>query len=375
MLPDTVANISLYRIGFIFLAGLALTEAFELLTVGKSYIFTSDSEVDYIRPARLLMVTAYSATWFVGQGIDALGAWSFASVVVAFGIFGAWRRRESLTMILTAPTFVVGIYAMGNYLNIEDRTIPLILVGCAGVWLFLSTYMKHAALGCYVHAGVAAFVGVTASMSYTDLFGQALFLLGLIIIAVGLIRSVTPLVVIGLLISTFGLWTTLAAQHVEIWTLYVAPVCIGLIALGMYNRNVFPSFSANNTDNAGAPRPRVSSWGAYAFPLSLYLAAAFVDSINTGLHVHSLIGGSVALVAIAIGAWRKLIAPLVIGTGFLFVFITREIFDVANIVPIWAWIGFGAFVLIAVAVTLEKSQMTPTQARKKISAVVTDRFE
>lgn len=371
-LTETTANISLYRIGFIFIAGLILTEAFELLTVGKSYIFTSDSEVPYVRPARVLMFTAYISTWFIDQGIDELGTWIFALLVVSFGIIGAWRRRESLTMILTAPVFVVGVYALGDYFNLESQTIPLILVGAAGVWLFISTYMKYATLGCYVNAGISALIGVGGSLGSNESLGQALFILGLIIIAIGVIRSVTALIPIGAVVSTLGLWISLAAQSVEALSLYVAPVCIGLVALGMYNRNVFPVKGANASEMAPT---RTSSWEAYAFPLILFMSASFIDSITSGLHIHSLVGASVALLAIAVGAWRKLIALLVIGTVYLFVFIIREIFDVANIVPIWAWIGFGAFVLIGVAVTLEKSQMSPSQARKRVSAVVSDHFE
>lgn len=368
ILPDALENKGLYEIAFIFLVGLGLTEVVELLTIGKSYIFTSDSEVGYLRAARILMVTAYASTWFLGDCSNKLYASIFAGIVVAFGVVGAWRRRESLTMILTAPTFIVGLYAMANYFSIENKTLSLILIGSAGVWVFISTYMKYATLGCYVHGAVAATYGVALSLNSSDSTGQALFLVGLIIIAIGVIRSVHPLIPIGAVVSTLGLWIALAAQEVNELTLYVAPVCVGLIALGMYNRNVFPTH--NNTT-----KKRTSSWEAYGFALVLFLSASFIDSINTGSHIHSLIGGGVAVAAIAIGAWRKLIAPLVVGTAFLILFLVREIFNVASAVPLFAWIGLGAFILIAVAVTLEKSQLTPTQARKRVSAVVADHFE
>ena len=372
LLPENTVNHELYILGFIFLGGLVLAEAFDAILMKKSYLFAMESHISYVRPSRILLFTAFMATWFVGIGIEPLATLIVSISIVALGVLSSWRRHDSLMMILIAPTFVVGVYAMGDYFALESRSIPLILVGVSGFWLFLSTYMKNVKIGCYSVGALSAVVGIIGSFEYEDSLGQVLFLLGLIIVAIGIIRSVVALIPIGAVMSTVGLWITLAEQDINALTLYVTPVCVGLIALGMYNRNVFP---ASNKDTAMDSAVRTSSWGAYTFPLVLFMTASFLDSVYSGLHIYSLIGGAVALVAVAIGAWRKLIAPLVIGTGFLFVFILREIFDVANVVPVWAWIGLGAFTLIAIAVTLEKSQLSPSQARKKLSAVVADHFE
>ncbi len=371
-LPHTVPSVMVYEVAFIFLVGLALTEISELFTVGKSYIFTSDSEIMYVRPARVLMVTAYASTWLLVGSTAELSAGILSGVVVAFGIFGAWRRRESLTMILTTPTCISGIYLLSEYFKLDQKTLLLILIGGAGVWVFLSTYMKYATLGCYIQAAFAALIGVATSFDSGETAGQALFLVGLIIIAIGVIRSVQVLIPLGACVSTLGLWVSLASQEIETLTLYVAPVCIGLVALGMYSRNVFPSQHNALTD---AGKKKTSSWEAYGFGLTLFVSAALIDSIVQDSHIHSLIGAAVCVLAIALGAWRKLIGPLLIGTVFLILFVIRETFNMASTVPPFVWIGIGAFILIGVAVAMEKSQMTPAQARKKVSAVVADEFE
>lgn len=99
--------------------------------------------------------------------------------------------------------------------------------------------MKYTTDGCYVNAGICALIGVVGSLDQGDSLGQALFILGLIICAIGVIRSVSYLIPIGAVMSTLGLWILLAYQNVESLTLYVAPVCVGIIVLGIYNRNVF----------------------------------------------------------------------------------------------------------------------------------------
>lgn len=61
---------------------------------------------------------------------------------------------------------------------------------------------------------------------------------------------------------------------------------------------------------------------------------------------------------------------MVIGTASLIFFLGREIFNLDNVVPIWAWLVGAAFALIATAVVLEKTQMNPAQATKKYKAVL-----
>jgi hypothetical protein len=379
VLPEGITNLNLYSVGFVFLGGLALTEIFELTTVGKSYIFTVDTDVDYLRPARVIMLVAYGSTWFLANQITDLATVIACSTVVVIGVVGAWRRRESTTMILAAPTLIIGVYSLGSYVGASDQIVPMILVGLVGVWLFLSTYMKYAVPGCIVNASLCGVVGLIDSLDNSNAIGQVFFIIGLILIAIGVIRSIGALIPVGSVFSTIGFWITLATQEVHSLELYTAPVALGLIALGMYNRNVFGSHIEQRINDGTvaniATTTRMSSWAAYAFPLALFELSAFIESINTGSRVHSVIGGAVAIIAIALGAWRKLSAPLMIGTIALVIFIVREIFHVADAVPVWAWIATGALVLIGVAVVLEKSQMTPKEARRRVSAVVSDSFE
>lgn len=374
-LPNSLLDRELYQIAFIFIGGLLLKEAFERLSNEKSWIETKNLAAKTIRPSRYLTFSAYASTWFLLGVVSPLTAVISSALVVGFGIVGTIRRRESLTLIFIAPTAVLGIYALGEAANIKENILSLTLIGIAGVWIFVSTYMKYAEAGCFTNAAICAAAGVVSSLNSSQTSGQAFFILGLLLIVIGVLRNVKFLIPLGAIVSTVGLWISFASQNVESFTLYVAPVSIGLIALGMYSRNVIPGFGANKIDTNTGVTKISSSWEAYGFGLSLFLLAALFDSLNKGLHVLSLIGAIVAICAIIVGTWRKLSAPMIIGTVFLFVFILREIFDVVSIIPIWAWIGVGALTLIGVAVTLEKSQMTPAEAKRKISAVVSDRFE
>ena len=365
-------DIGIYQVGFIFLVGLSLARVFDLaLALDES---TTKIELNRlkIRPSITLTIVAYLTTFAAGFFIDPLAGAIFAGVVVAIALAGSIYRGDSLAMVLTAPTFVAGIYAAGEYFSLDASTTSLVLIGASGVWILLSTYMKYNELGCWVNAGVCATLGTLFAIDNGESFGQAMFILGLIIVSIGIIRSVVALIPVGATVSTIGLWIALSAEGIDSLTLYVAPICVGLIALGMFNRNVFPS---RYTTHETKEQTNVSSWVAYAFPLVLFFGATFMDSLIVGEDYYTLIGAGTAVIAIAIGAWRKIIAPLVLGTVFLGIFIIRQIFDVANVVPVWAWIGFGALVLIAVAVTLEKSQLSPSQARRKLSAVVSDHFE
>jgi hypothetical protein len=367
---DFVGDTEVYQVGFIFIVGLACAQFFDL--VSKESGNESNVIGLKIRPSAALLAVAYLTTMTCGFFVDPLAGAIFAGVVVVIALVQSVRGKDSLALILAAGTFVAGVYAVGDYFNLDNSTTSLVLIGASGVWILLSTYMKGNELGSWVNAGVSATLGTLFAVDSGESFGQAMFILGLIVVSIGIIRSVVALIPIGATVSTIGLWITLSAQGIESLTLYVAPICIGLIALGMFNRNVFPS---KVSSERAIEQTNVSSWIAYSFPLVLFFLATFMDSIILGEDYFTLIGAGTATISIAIGAWRKIIAPLVLGTVFLGVYIVRQIFDVANVIPVWAWIGFGALVLIGVAVLLEKSQLSPAQARRRISAVVADHFE
>ncbi len=366
---DLVGDRGIYQTGFIFIVGLLLARVIDFILSQKDDALNSYTPRyrSSIAPISVAYLSAFACVFFN----DVLAGAIVAGVVVSVALVGSIRRGNSFTMVLSAPTFVAGVYVFGDYLNLDNSTTSLMLIGASGLWVLLSTYMRENELGCWVNAGLSATIGTLFALGSNESLGQAMFIVGLIMVSIGIIRSVVALIPVGGTVSTIGLWITLGAQGVNSLTLYVAPICIGLIALGMFNRNVFPSKSTRNI----AEQTRVSSWAAYAFPLILFFSVTFLDSLIVGEHFYTLIGSATATIAIAIGAWRKIIAPLVLGTMFLGVFILRQLFDVANVIPVWAWIGIGALTLIGVAITLEKSQLSPVQAKRKLSAVVADHFE
>ncbi len=365
--PANIDNFDLIRISFIFLIGLVVTEIFELLGVGTGYLFTTNSGIKFLRPARVLMILSYVSTWFIGFSNEYIPAVIFAFTVALTGVFGTWRRQESLPMMLVAPTLIAGVYSFGHAFNLESSVAPIFVV-IASLSLLGATYNGYATTGFIVNSSLFGIFGFFESFNDLSSLGQSLFIFGLILIAIGIARNRAILIPFGVASSIMGLWITLIVEEVTLLLAYAAPISIGLIALGMYSRKIFPG-----QDRSTGKVP--NSWSAYALPIVLFQVAVLSDSFQSGESIYSLIGGVVAVAAIAIGAWRKLAAPMVLGTLFLVVFILREIFRVASAVPIWAWIGAGAITLIITAVVLEKSQISASTAKNKLKVVVSDDFQ
>jgi len=375
LLPRDTTNLYVYKIGFVFIFGLVLTHLFDLLTIGKEYVLTMNSEAQYLRPARVLLATAFISTWYLSTGPNRSANITLAVIAILVAWAGSWLRRESLPLCLVAPTFVAGVYSLGYQLNIDNSYFPLVFTGLAGIWLLVANFRSYLTIGCLVNGAYCLLVA-TFDAAFTEgtdgvlKIGQVIAMAGLILMILGFTRKVGELVPTGSTTLVIGIWIMISTYESITVDMLAGPAAFGLVIFGMYARNLFVF---DDEEKARSTRP--SSWVAYSAPILIYGVAAFYESINTGERIHSLIAGIACVIAITVGAWRKLIAPLFLGTVFLILFIAREVLYVASGIPIWAWIGIGALVLIAVAVLLERSQSKSAAGRKKISAVVSDTFE
>ncbi|MFD0595966.1 SCO7613 C-terminal domain-containing membrane protein [Catellatospora coxensis] len=142
----------------------------------------------------------------------------------------------------------------------------------------------------------------------------------------------------------------LAAQGVGLLEAYTLPVALLALAVGWY---------------AARARPDLSSW-LFAGPA---LAAALLPSLagalteESGTPLRRLLLGLGALAITVFGSMRRLQAPVVLGGGTLLVLALHELLLVSRLLPTWVPIAVGGAVLLALAITYERSRRDVARLR------------
>ncbi len=99
----------------------------------------------------------------------------------------------------------------------------------------------------------------------------------------------------------------------------------------------------------------VSSWLAYSAPLAvagLWLTSVQIDRDTVWALPLAI---TIGLVAVAIGGWRRLAAPLVGGTVLTAITIFVASGSDLRAIPTWAWLAVGGSALLGVAVLIERA--------------------
>ncbi|MDQ3898635.1 MAG: hypothetical protein M3326_15560, partial [Actinomycetota bacterium] len=102
--------------------------------------------------------------------------------------------------------------------------------------------------------------------------------------------------------------------------------------------------------------------------------AALAERVTGGAGWHGLVAGAVGTAAVALGGWRKLAGPMVVGTGLLVAVTVHESLGALAGVPTWGWLSLGGALLLAVGIALERSDTSPVEAGRRIVDVVAERF-
>ena len=68
-------------------------------------------------------------------------------------------------------------------------------------------------------------------------------------------------------------------------------------------------------------------------------------------------------------------APLIVGTATLVLVVGRESFDTAAGIPTWAWLATGGATLIGAAVSMERNDVSPVEAGRRVVDVLAAHFD
>jgi hypothetical protein len=110
-------------------------------------------------------------------------------------------------------------------------------------------------------------------------------------------------------------------------------------------------------------RSKVNSWIAYAPGLTVGALWLFTVQLERDTVWAIPVGLTFGLAAAAIGAWRRLAAPLVGGTAITLVTTLVATGTDLDAVPTWAWLAAGGALLIALAISIERTSKRDTSLK------------
>ncbi len=282
------------------------------------------------------------------------------------------EHRSSWLWFAVTPAALLEAFTMFDF-HVQRRPM-LLIVSCVGAALMATAaHMKREWRPPVVTISLfsSAFGLGIATLDHAALFGTALIITGVGVLAHGLIARNFMLGNVGGGLLLYGTWTTLAIHHVNPVEWYVLPLAAHLaIAGGLHRRSVIVS-----GQTTAATTTQASSWTAYAPALLAAFAPSLLLGVNHGAKYHLLVAGIIAVIAVAIGAGKRLAAPLILGTTALVVITGDVVVSPARAVPSWVWLAAGGSTLIATAIGMERTHTTPLAAGRRLVDVVQAQFE
>jgi hypothetical protein len=285
-----------------------------------------------------------------------------AWLLTTWCVVDAFRtRRLALAYAAVVPMLVTELLS-SSLIGLDVATAGLVLCVASSCWLGLAAVTPEPwrrALAAMAAANT--FIGMTLASVDPATLGPALVVTGALAIATGLVVEHTTVVHLGGLALTLGCWIVLATNDVVIAEAYVVPVALHLLGAGMWSRHT--------------ARPAPSSWIAYGAAVALLAGTAVAERIGGGSPWHSVFAGAVGVIAVVAGGSRRLVAPMMLGTATLIVVVGRESLDAAAGLPTWAWLAAGGATLIGAAMAMERHDVSPIEAGRRVVDVIGDRFE
>ncbi|HEX2023301.1 MAG TPA: hypothetical protein VHF00_01220 [Acidimicrobiales bacterium] len=290
-------------------------------------------------PRSTLLATAFVISLVVGDtvrfdrpslGFRAAVAVQGLVVQVAVGA-GLSAAETGLALCVTAVAWT-GLGAV-----VDDRWRPPFALAAAG------------ALG----------LGVFLAAFDPDTLASALLVAGGVVLAAGIVWGQPLVGHLGGALASLGLAGHLALAGVGAAEPYVVPVALQVGVAGWQARR----------------RRSIPSWAAYGPAVALLGGVALAERMAGGHGWHALVAGMVGVGAVAVGGWRRLLGPLLIGTGLLVAVTVNESLSALAGVPTWAWLALAGAFLVTVGVALERTDTTPTDAGRRLVDVLAERYD
>lgn len=282
-----------------------------------------------------------------------------AIALLAFSIVDTVRSRD---LVLSAPAVLAAVTATVLALTEAGLSVAEVGVGlcvsaalAAGLVVIArpvlgtdETVLHRLRLPLIGLAALSGAVGFVYSTTDTGAMSTALMILGgaAVMVSVDLLRL--DGVITGSLITIMGVWLRLDLAGVTWSEAYLAPLSLLLVVVGL------------------ALGDRATSWLTHGPAVVLLGGAALAERLLGGPGEHSLLAGFVAVLAIMLGAQRRLIAPLVIGTALVVTTTGHESLAYAASVPPFAWLAAGGTVLLTCAVLIERSATSPLETGRRL---------
>lgn len=288
--------------------------------------------------------------------IAGLALVTVALSAVAVGARARWVRTAG--WLSGAAVKVLLAIAVGEAAELRTEFTVYLVLGVAALVLGLAyaPFAREQRAAAEAAAHSAALVALTLCHGQGRPSALVLALWG---VATGLTVLRAPVgervvrAVAAAVLESLAWWVILFAEGVGLLEAYTLPVALLALGAGWY---------------AARRRPELSSWlfagPALAAALLPSLAGALTDEGGTPLR--RLLLGAGALAVTVFGAVRRLQAPVVLGGGTLLVLSLHELLLVSRLLPTWVPIAVGGAVLLALAITYERSRRDVARLRAAV---------
>ena len=206
-------------------------------------------------------------------------------------------------------------------------------------------------------------LAVLFSVSHDAVFATVLLFVGGSALTIAIGRRSVPFAVAGATLAILGTWIHLDLAGVNATDAYLAPIAGALAIAGFLARRRPPRDARE-----------LSSWVAYGPPIAMLGAAALAERLAGGAGAHAIVAGTLGTVAVAVGGWRRLAGPLLLGTTLLAAVVLSETLAYTATMPTWGWLALAGSALLAAGIAMERSEVGPLETGRRVLDVVHDRF-
>ncbi len=292
----------------------------------------------------------------------------------------AATRRAVAPLYALAITVPVTIAAWAQALPMSGPAVGMTLCVAAAAAVGVELLLPREVGGRNRWSGPALSVmtscaasGLVLSAASTSALSTAAIILAGIGAAYSVVHRSTEGVIVAAIVGTLGIWGHLSVANVTVLDAYLAPVAIGLVAAGARAR-------AQREGNPEVPDgmapivPVVGSWVAYGLGIIMLGGSALLERVQGGSGAHAVVAGAVGVLAVLAGGYRRLAAPLLLGTALLLGLTITESLSVTRAVPTWGWLALGGTVLVAAGIAMERADTGPLETGRRLVDVVSERY-